>query len=47
MGKEIPLYTVSYPRRTQISSSARRKPKMKFLGKNYWGVLLDIRERKC
>jgi len=37
VGKEIPQYTVSCPRRAQISSSARRKPEMKFLGKNYLG----------
>jgi len=44
--KEIALYTVSCARRAQISSIARRKPEMKFLGKNCLGVRLDVRERK-
>jgi hypothetical protein len=46
IGKEIPLYTASYPRRTQILSTWRRKPEMKFLKKNCWEVRLNVRERK-
>jgi len=33
IGKEIALYTASYPRRAQILSTGRRKPEMEFLKK--------------